>query len=617
MPTSLTFALLVVMMAAATMAQPLSNVIVFVMDDLSPFYLDENHPLKMPNLKSLAQRGVEFSNAHTAFPVCGPSRMALMSGRFADSTKLFTFERFIPQVSGLTTLPKYLGDTFQFDTMGFGKIFHEDKNGPKDVISQAMQSHWNQPFQYGGSADDECPTNQLYCTYKQEQTTGDFKLGTKVIQFLKNRMTNPKKQTKPFVAFVGLRKPHLEWGMPQTFASKPQYGVDDYQKSEPSSIGMDGVEIPFRKSLSRFECFDELNNRRIGKSKILPLDQLSNNTNRLGKIREMYFAASNWADSNVGRIVRFVESTPQYVNNTAMVIVSDHGFSNGEHGLYCKNTLFDQSTRVPFVVIPAKNNMLGLKQVGYTSNNPVGTIDLFPTVVHLATGKELVMDATVDTSNLPLPGRSVLSENGKDVTVYTFSQYPRCELISSSSGWQCVISRGGKCDRLPNTYMGYMVRTIGEKYVEWRHFTDSFTKCDRPNWPGLSSKQRNRLSKMWQIDSNLTQAVWTQPAAQRELFTDYQTSSIPLVWSNWEFNNALLDGNQTKIIQSLEMSAAIRWRFDAQFNGVTQQPCNGHGLVKLKAPKKWTNYLLQPTRADVQCQCVHGWTGLECQTRVA
>lgn len=607
--------LLLVLAAAAGTAQPLSNVIVFVMDDLSPFHLDENHPLKMPNLKSLAQRGVEFSNAHTAFPVCGPSRMALMSGRFADSTKLFTFERYIPQVTGLTTLPKFLSDNLHYDTIGFGKIFHENKNGPKDVISQAMQEHWTQSFQYGGSADDECPRDQLYCTFKDEKITGDFKLGTRVIQYLRGRASDAKKQQKPFVAFVGLRKPHLEWGMPQSFANKKLSGTDEFQKSEPSSVGVDGAEIPFRESLSRFECFDELNRRKIGNTKVLPLDKLSNSPGRLAKVRQMYFAASHWADSNIGRIMRFVESTPQFANNTAVVVVSDHGFANGEHGLYCKNTLFDQSTRIPLVVVPARNNMLGLEQVGYTSNNPVGTIDLFPTVVHLATGRELALDAMVDSSNLPLPGRSVLAGKGKDVTVYTFSQYPRCEMVSSSNGWQCVISRDSKCDRLPNTYMGYMARTVGEKYVEWRHFVDSFTTCERPTWPGLSSKQRSQLKKMWQIDSNLTQAVWTQPAAQRELFTDYQTSTTPLVWSSWEFGNALVGGNQTKVVQSLEMSAAIRWRFDSEFNGVAQQPCGGHGLVKLRTPAKWTNYLMQPARADVRCQCVRGWTGSECQTQ--
>ena len=70
-----------------------NNVIVILSDDMSAMYLDPNHPVKMPNLKRLARRGTEFTNAHTSIPVCGPSRQSFLSGRLPDSTKIWTFER--------------------------------------------------------------------------------------------------------------------------------------------------------------------------------------------------------------------------------------------------------------------------------------------------------------------------------------------------------------------------------------------------------------------------------------------------------------------------------------------------------------------------------------------
>jgi len=40
--------LLLALMALVVNSQPLRNVVVMISDDLSPFYLDPNHPVKMP-----------------------------------------------------------------------------------------------------------------------------------------------------------------------------------------------------------------------------------------------------------------------------------------------------------------------------------------------------------------------------------------------------------------------------------------------------------------------------------------------------------------------------------------------------------------------------------------
>ena len=35
-----------------------------------------------PNLDKLAERGMRFTNAYAACPICGPSRAAIMTGRY-------------------------------------------------------------------------------------------------------------------------------------------------------------------------------------------------------------------------------------------------------------------------------------------------------------------------------------------------------------------------------------------------------------------------------------------------------------------------------------------------------------------------------------------------------
>lgn len=55
------------------------NVLMIAVDDLNDWvgYLGGHPDVKTPNLDRLAQRGLLFSNAHCAAPVCNPSRVAL------------------------------------------------------------------------------------------------------------------------------------------------------------------------------------------------------------------------------------------------------------------------------------------------------------------------------------------------------------------------------------------------------------------------------------------------------------------------------------------------------------------------------------------------------------
>ena len=71
--------------AATAVAAERPNVVVLLSDDLG--YADigcYDGPVKTPNLDGLAARGVRFTDFY-AQPFCGPSRAALLTGRFCFS----------------------------------------------------------------------------------------------------------------------------------------------------------------------------------------------------------------------------------------------------------------------------------------------------------------------------------------------------------------------------------------------------------------------------------------------------------------------------------------------------------------------------------------------------
>jgi arylsulfatase A-like enzyme len=82
---------------ASRAAEQHPNIILFLVDDMgqqdtSVPMLDHPTPLnnrfRTPNLEKLASRGVRFSNAYAAAPVCTPSRTAIMSGRAPARTRI-------------------------------------------------------------------------------------------------------------------------------------------------------------------------------------------------------------------------------------------------------------------------------------------------------------------------------------------------------------------------------------------------------------------------------------------------------------------------------------------------------------------------------------------------
>ena len=64
------------------------NVLFIAIDDMNDWagFLDTHPQIQTPNMDSLATQGVSFTNAHVPAPICGPSRTAIMSGRWPTST---------------------------------------------------------------------------------------------------------------------------------------------------------------------------------------------------------------------------------------------------------------------------------------------------------------------------------------------------------------------------------------------------------------------------------------------------------------------------------------------------------------------------------------------------
>ena len=103
-------------------------------------------------------------------------------------------------------------------------------------------------------------------------------------------------------------------------------------------------------------------------------------------VRRHYAACVTFADEQVGRILDKLGEVGAR-SNTIVVLWGDHGWHLGEHAVWGKHTLFEESLRSPLIIAAP-----GFPKPGESTSSIVETLDILPTLPTLT-----------DLANLPKP----------------------------------------------------------------------------------------------------------------------------------------------------------------------------------------------------------------------
>ncbi|MFT6059594.1 MAG: iduronate 2-sulfatase [Lentimonas sp.] len=134
-------------------------------------------------------------------------------------------------------------------------------------------------------------------------------------------------------------------------------------------------------------------------------------------VRRHYAACVSYADVQVGKILDQLKSTGQ-ADNTITLIWGDHGWHLGEHSIWGKHALFEESLHSPLIIHTSY-----MPKPGKQSAAIVETIDIFPTLCDL-TGLDQP-DFTVGRSLLPqiqdpqAKGHTAIAYTGRAQTIRT------------------------------------------------------------------------------------------------------------------------------------------------------------------------------------------------------
>lgn len=358
------------------------NILLICVDDLRPELNSFGAPhIISPNIDKLAQKGTSFQKHYVNAPSCGPSRYTLLTGQYGPATNDALFKRAQwlqdSTVKTYHSMPEWLR-LHGYTTVSVGKVSHhpggrggEDWN---DSTKTEMPNAWDKHLMPVGSWMHPRGAMHGLANGEIRSKTGDMDVfqsaqGNNVLypddlitdEALNQLRDLTSNKDQPFFLAIGIIKPHLPFGAPKSY-------YDLYSKVELPNI--EHPEKPEGRTtwhqsgeFIKYNCWEKDPNTDPCFAE---------------EVRKHYAACVTYADAQVGKILRELKRTGAD-KNTIVVLWGDHGWHLGEHAIWGKHSLFEESLHSPLIIYDPTNE---LRNQQITSI--VETLDIFPTLCDLA-----------------------------------------------------------------------------------------------------------------------------------------------------------------------------------------------------------------------------------------
>ena len=413
------------------------NLLFIAVDDMADWVgcLGGHPDVKTPNIDSLAERGVLFTNAHCVSPICGPSRASVLTGMRPETTGVYHNKgTYIDYVPDAVSMPRHFINN-GYHVMGAGKINH--------ALGKVVDSNWHEygpdcggiggPFTHDELATEgmdptryidrgklKCtlpmngislidrPTN-MYSTFDwgPVDVSDDEMPDGEIVNWAVGQLD--KKHHQPFFLAAGFYRPHQPFFVPRKYFD--MYDVDKI--ALPPTIAGD---------------LDDLSQMAKYFAHLAWTSGCHKTVVEHGQWKQAvqgYLASISFADAQVGKVVDALDQS-QYADDTWIVFWSDHGWHLGEKEHWGKHTPWQRATRVPMVIVPPKGDAPAGFRAGSKCDALVSLLDLYPSVVNMCS----------------LPRRSELEgKNLVKLIKNTDAKWDDATVVSIGRGTHCVCTK--------------------------------------------------------------------------------------------------------------------------------------------------------------------------------
>jgi iduronate 2-sulfatase len=375
--------LVALMVCQCDAAKNKPNVLLLCIDDLRPelacFGKDY---IQSPNIDTLARSGRIFRRHYVQAPTCGASRFTLLTGLYGAPGNGALFQRAQKQKKDPESVSPSLPAWFRqhgYTTVSVGKVSHHPggRGGPdwddQDILEMPLSwdrhllpaGAWQHPRgAMHGLANGEIRGKAKEMDVFQSVAGPDsiYPDGLTTDEALRQLdQLGSKDADSPFFLAVGIIRPHLPFGAPAKY-------YEPYDKAQLPATPH--PEKPKGKTTWH------------GSGEFMKYNRWSRNPNTDAEfameVRKHYAACVTYADAQVGKVLHRL-NTLGLKDNTIVVLWGDHGWHLGEHAIWGKHALFEESLHSPLII-----HAPGMSEPGESTQAMVETLDIFPTLCDLA-----------------------------------------------------------------------------------------------------------------------------------------------------------------------------------------------------------------------------------------
>jgi len=389
-----------------------------------------------PNIDSIAANGALFRNMLCTNSISGPSRACLLTGKYSTTNGFYQNEGGIVFDNTQQQYQKILQEN-GYTTALFGKwhLFSEPKGFDYYMIhgdKSQQGTYWDPVFDVNGKKE----VRKGYAT----TLTADA-----AIEWL----GQVKDGEKPFCMMLHFKAPHRPWDPDSCYT----HLFDDVEFPYPATFDDDytGRELTLGESMGTIENHLSRGDLKqtppkgltpkerdkwlwwggSGKNQFwTPDPKLKGKELKKWKFQQYiknYLRVIRSVDDQVGRVVKYLKDNNLY-NNTIIVYMGDQGFYLGEHGLYDKRWMYEESLQMPCLI-----SYPGLVKRGQEINELTLNIDIAPTLLDFA-GVEIPKDIQGCSMKGLLTNDQVVKNNWRKSAYYQYFEYPKWHNVQPHYG---------------------------------------------------------------------------------------------------------------------------------------------------------------------------------------
>lgn len=359
------------------------NILILMCDQLGARFLPAyGHPIvQSPHIDSIAARGTVFDSCYTNFPLCAPARLAFMTGQRCSNIGAWdNAAQLPPDIPTFAHHLRLLG----YRTCLSGKMHFIGPDQLHGFEERLTTDICPADFNWTADWDDPWRTMDWFHTMQNVAAAGiaerslqqdfdeevAFHAARKIFDWA--RMPD----ARPFLLVASFTHPHDPYVTPQRF-------WDRYRHED-----IDLPRVPYIAPAQR-----DPHSRRLWEQ--YDRGEIAIDEGAVRRARHAYYGSISYVDERIGELLGAIERAGR-MDDTVVILCTDHGDMLGERGLWYKMSFHEASAHIPLIMAGP-----GIPR-GHRVRSHCGLIDVLPTLVELAAGREW------DGYPEPIDGQSLL-----------------------------------------------------------------------------------------------------------------------------------------------------------------------------------------------------------------